>query len=179
MGTFSKTFLSDDESGAIVAVDTNVYGVHNGHIYNVSEYTATVVLSDMLQYYIDTGAKECHLRYSVAGNKETLIQFHASIAITATNMGSALTSYNNNRGLAADNTASTVVYASGTVTTSGAIVETLFIPGTGGGFVTAGGEARPDAEWQLDANSQYMIRMFPPGATASTSICINIMLHEH
>jgi len=175
MGTTSRTFMADDKHNAMVTLDTNRYEIHEGHAFITSDYASGVTATNTVQWYLNTGAKECHLAYEITTNQTSKVQFHSSIAVTATNSGSLVTVYNLNR--ASTTTASTALYQSGTVTTSGAIMNTLYIGGTTGQKVQGGGLAGSFNEVILAADAQYMIKAIP--LTGTGNYCLNIAMKEN
>jgi len=166
MGAISSTFRTDETTGSIITASDYRLAIHTGKAFTVSNYAAGINSSDGIQWYIDTGAQECFLVFAISANAEVRATFHSSIAVTATNSGSVLTSYNLKR--SSSNSASTVVYGSGTVTTSGAIMRELQIVSR---RTTYG---LPENEIILAADAQYMIKAAPLSGTANINLTMDL-----
>jgi len=171
MGTFSKTHKVDDH-GNVATVDPFNGHIHDEKGFTVSDYASGVGSANGVQWYIDTGAKECHLNFNLAVNAASRIYFHKDITVTATNSGSVVTGYNLCTSSA--NTASTVIYSSGTITSSGAIMRQLYLPDLVTGL--GAGNTRGVVHYVLGANSQHMIKATP--LTGTANICLNILFSD-
>ena len=171
MGSISKTHKCDD-CGNVVMISNSDYSVHNERAYTISDYASGTNSTDGVQWYIHTGSKELHMNFVVAVNGASRIYFHKDITFTTTNAGSVVTSYNLNT--SSSNALSTVIYGSGTVTTSGTIMRHTYTPDLATGL--GAGRTQGDTHYVLVADSKHMIKAKCLSGTAN--VCLNMFLSE-
>jgi len=149
----------------LVTIDTVHDHVHKGITVQASYKSpegADVADNSDVTLAIFTGRRTSHLAFQVAagGDAELLLYEGASLSANGTN----LSAYNLNR---ADSifTPSTHVTHTPSVTTNGILLHNSFLPGgIAGGSV--GGTARSETEWELKADTIYMIKLINRGGNA-------------
>ncbi|NJD21109.1 MAG: hypothetical protein FIA82_00345 [Melioribacter sp.] len=99
-------------------IDYEQNKIDEGKIFTISDYDADVDSTLPKQYLIITDTMRTNLYYNISADKNLLIQFYENA--TASDSGSVLTSYNNNR--ISGGTTLTKFYSDPTVTDSGTVV---------------------------------------------------------
>lgn len=155
--TGSQSLLTDDISGALVAVDFAHHEIHEGDTFQVSYKSpdaspigdnATVIL------VLTTTTKTAHLVFDGAAGGDFEGEFREGVTVTTG--GTNLTPQNKNRTFPNNNTVTVV--RDPTVSDAGVLLENAFIPG-GTGPTAAGGVGSGRSEWILKKNTKYMLRM--------------------
>lgn len=155
----------DEVQSALLTINVDHHEVHEGEMF-VATYKSPddspVADDGTLVFSLDPGDKVCHLVYKAACGGDAEIELRENVDVEA---GSGFTPINMNR-LSA-NVSDTTVLLNPTINDAGDLLENSFIAG-GGAILSQGGEAtiRPDAEWMLNPNRVYLIRLTNRSGTA-------------
>lgn len=151
----TKHLMVDNEGIAIFA--DPFYGKRtDGKHFEVTEYTSNITSTNGIQYYVKTGATKTRIAFEAYTTADAKLTLHEGASITATNLGTLATTINHNR--QSSNSASTAVYGSGTITGSGNIIKTVFIPSNLG-------MSKLD-DFILTNNTTYMLQIKPISGSA-------------
>ena len=170
-GLFRRVLLSDSDGDAIGidpmtrVINTIEYEHHEIHAGSMFRAGEEVALSNagtrVIHILTPDTTKWAHLVYNISNTLET--EFEWFEAPTVTGNGTAVASYNRNRNSLT--AATTLVFHTPTTTADGTLLSTRR-EGLG---KTAGGTARSVAEWILEQNTSYMLRLTSRGGAGTTN----------
>lgn len=133
--------------------------IHHGEFFSATVYNAALADDANISVLMQVPASmSCHVSYIVrAGGDAEVILYEAP---TFSNAGSALTAYDRNRITA--NESLTVLTTGPTVSDTGTLLESQFIPGGTAGFLSfsPGSEGSMFKEYVLKPGEDYLLRAF-------------------
>ncbi len=170
----NRLLPEDSCVNGVIGINSYHARQHAGKAFEAS-ICATTVATTGITYYIRAGStNKCHLDYTIITNADIYAELREGITIATAGIGSQITAYNNNRN--SSNTASTLIYNSGTISASGTLIEKQFSPSGGARKITGAGEAGDGREWILASDTDYMLRV---KAFATSARClINLNFYE-
>jgi len=152
--------LTQDEiTGALVSMAVAHHEIHEGETWLVSYKSpdaANIADNGTITFTITVNAKWAHMlfRAPCGGDMEAELREGATIQ---GGTGTAMVRYNKNRGKTAEDSTVTV-RRDATITGAGTLIENEFIPG-GTGPQAVGGAGVSRAEWILNRNTTYLVRV--------------------
>lgn len=147
----------DPDTGAIVTIDTIHNEVHRGEMWH-GEYTfASVANGNNADLRLLTGAQELHFDADVTVTGQATVTLYEAANISA---GTAIT-LRNRRRLSGDLNPPYTLTHTPTVTATGAtaLIPGRIIPGGSNPTTRVGASTRPDVEWELLPNTEYLLRI--------------------
>lgn len=169
MPTYDGLIPYDEETGAVLTIDTLHHEVHEGEMFHAA-HTASVANGANLDFQLTTGAKDVHSAWEVfAGGQVTVSLFEAP----TTSGGTAVAAYNMHRD--SPNTPQSAVVHTPTVSDTGsvALVNGRILPGGTSPTTRVGGGIRAGTEWILKPNTKYLLRV---NNSSGGTIAINAVL---
>lgn len=154
--TGSQPLLTDNLTGALVAVENEHHEIHEGETFQVSYKSpdASPIADDgTVIFVLTTTTKTAHLVFDASGGGDFEGEFREDVTVAA---GTSMTPQNKNRTFPNNNTATVV--RDPTVSNAGVLLETAFIPG-GTGPLAGGGIGSGRSEWILKKGAKYMLRI--------------------
>ena len=156
----SQSLVTDSIVGALATIDIIHHETHEGKTFLATFFSASYNSGTTMQILLRTAAKYAHLTVYAASGGDARLTFGE--APTVTLVGSVLGMFNMNR----PNVIAPTVLAYHTPTTAGglALLDEL-MPGGRGGSST-GATVRPQSEWILKANTDYVLTLTNLSTTA-------------
>lgn len=154
----------DDESKAILMINTDHYEVHQGNMYSITylqPHGSELANDASVEILFVVGAKEAHLESKLSTGGDFEIRLFEGTTVSAA--GAAIPSFNRNRESA--KTATATVTSAPTVTGDGTELAARFVPGGTGGL-TPGESVRTGTEIILAPNTNYLFRVTNRAGTA-------------
>lgn len=161
---------SEDElTKQLIIIDFVHHEVHEGNTFQATQKTAEqgeIADDGVYDMLIITGDKaEPHMEFLGSGGGDFELEFYENTVVS--NNGTQLDVQNMRRSLHGINLNTTLAFETPTVTNVGDLISCRFIPGGGGGGPTAaGGVGREDTEWDLNVDTNYLIRLTNRAGTA-------------
>ena len=163
----------DKNSNGVVSIGEFHSLQHAGRVFNISEFASTVTLTSGVDFYFVTGAKYAHADFEVDANADVVISCRKNISVTATQLAALTALSSVNTELYSTNVASSVAYRSGTITGSGTLFFTKYLPGVAGKKSQGGVGVARQREWILDKDTKYMFRIKPVTTSALCGVVFN------
>ncbi len=165
-----RTFL-DIVEPAVVTISFEHHEVHEGNFYTASIYDADVDAGEAAAKEIllitPNTAKRIHIKVQITGTGAGFIQLTENPTVS---VGNVVIAYNNNRN--STNETTLVIKQDPTVTADGTIIFQNWIPAETKGKI--GGVVRLNAEWDLEQNEDYLIRVVSDADNNKVSIVIEL-----
>lgn len=169
---FSKAEV-DEITPSLTSITVPHNRVHVGDMYSVSHLFADVASAANADILVKVGSnKELHFMFSVGAGAEATIYFYESPTIT--DNGTEIVIYNMKRD--SSNTSDANVYYAPTVGAVGTQICVGLAPGATKPN-DVGGNIRHDTEWDLEEDTDYLIRVTNNGAGAE-NIAIQLEWYE-
>jgi len=146
------TITVDSNTRTLVNIDYEHHMVHQGKMFTVIEVTdlGNGAVRDILIVTPDT-TEWAHMVWEVEHELETMVQFYCGA--TYSDNGTAISSFNRNSN--SNNTATTLIYHTPTITDVGELIATI----QQGDGKKAGGGDRVSNEYVLRQNCAFLIRI--------------------
>lgn len=159
-----KYLPRDRVSGNMLIIEPEHGAVHDGTHFTAS-HAVTVGTATAVTVFIQAPASptEIHFLAMVTADKGGAWTFSEAPVVTA---GSALLSYNNDRGSALTDPATLTHSVTVNATSIGTVLQHGIIGTSGNPNTRAGGDGKHDNEWVLASNGTYLVR-FVAGAVAT------------
>lgn len=157
-----------DPLGYLAQIAIEHHKVHEGVFYTVSDYDNNVLIASPKYWLIRTPntAVRFHTKINLETDTGSLLEFFENP--TLTDDGAALTAYNNDRN--SPNTSSLEFYSDPTVTNDGTRLVSARVGA--GREKKLGGVARPQAEFILKQNEEYLVKLTVDANGADVTINI-------
>lgn len=163
----------DTLTGVPIVIDYDHSKVHKGKMYNVSQYY-TAAAGATINMMIVAGADELHAKLAVQSTGQCLVKFYGGITSSAN--GTTCTVINMNRN--STNTTTAIAFYNATWSTNTEnLLDTVLIAGGNIPAARIGGEARQNTEWELKANTKYLVSLVNQ-AGATITATINAQFYE-
>lgn len=156
-GGTQRQALSDSTTGGLVNIDLNHHEIHEGDHFFISSYftASSTATNDII---IETGAKYCHLVFSIDSN-EYGFSLTTYEGVTANTDGTLINSFNNNRPSITAPTATYRLNPTSIVTTSATLIRSTLTGTAVTPLTRSAGSAVREDEVILKTNTKYLIRI--------------------
>jgi len=156
---------SCDHEGQLATLTYDYKKVHNGEMFNFSEYDADTDIASPKQISITTGDNDIGLEIGIAASGGVTVNLGENMAVGtggSANAGTAVTGYNRNR--SAKHVSKTIdvavkkdfIYGS-SGNTAGTIIHYDYLPGSTQGALKVGGVGRSAIAFILRAHTMYSL----------------------
>lgn len=165
-----------DYDHALKTLDKSVLAIENGYSYRTSHKFTTVANNAHADIYIKTGTYPVIGKSKYSLTQPTEVFFYEDAVIDVS--GNSLTLINYNR--ITTNTASTEIYYSPTINTSGNEILHAYIPASTSAhpLSASGGSAEEISFWLLKPNTNYLVQMWNRSGADASMIFIDLRLCE-
>lgn len=165
-----------DYDHALKSLDKSILAIENGYNYRTSHKFSSVLNNAHADIYIKTGTYPVIGKSKYSLTQPTEVFFYEDAVIDVS--GNSLTLINYNR--ITTNTASTEIYYSPTINTSGNEILHAYIPVSTSAhpLSTSAGTAEEDTFWILKPNTNYLLQVFNRSGGDAADIYIDIRARE-
>ena len=151
----NRSFEIDEKVSAITTISVPHHEIHEGEMF-ISSYKsaegADVADDGTLALLIRTSTKVCHFVFTATGGGDTEVELLENP--TVSDAGTGLSEINLNRG--SSETPGATTFHTPSITGGTLLFNTLVVGGQKN--AASGGSLRPDVEWNLKTNEDYVVR---------------------
>jgi hypothetical protein len=164
----------DRETGGAIGIDASHVMIHQGRSFHASHIYSAIAAAASAELLIQTGSSaEGHLTVRIGATGQSEVELFEASTFSAA--GTAITVRNRKRSKG-DGAEDLTVTHTPTITGAGNRIEGAVIPGGSGNFAS-GGSASARLEWELNENTNYLVRITNTSASAE-DISIGVNWYE-